>query len=349
MSSNAAVLEVLPSTEPEKEKKPSLKSTWKASFSLPVPSLNMKQMEELSTKLVSTQKDHLLIEPKQLLRSLQGSLDKLSWWRFEQAFDGSDTKENASEEVNSMITNESAAADGASETYGISHVVTNDDLPYLQAYLRFSSQCGVDVRPLTLDIRVEDDESTPGAKLAYFLVPLQASLLKPRTGSKIMFCQRMKFNPSSTDDEGDSQFLTIGTGSVGKSFMTTTTTLSAATGERARKAAMEELKKVNDSNIDNQINGINPVLGDGDSSTDVESKIVFMDMSQKLLEENSASVAIMIKKFDPTTGQWKMHSENIPGFSKSGAPLIVCRSFVVENGPPELLKQKGISVLAKVG
>ena len=148
-----------------------------------------------------------------------------------------------------------------------------------------------------------------------------------------MFCQK-----SLLQSDNDSQFLTIGS-EVGKSFVTTTTTLSTARGSRAKRAGFEELKLVGDEKLK---------ISESDLEDDSPSKILLIDMSQKLLEKSSASVAIMVKKFDTTTNSFMRiggdGEGSIPGFSVRGAPLIVCKSFVIE-GPQEDLKQKGIVVL----
>ena len=145
MTNNAAVREVMPvpSTGTEagraggSSQSPKL-TQWKPSFSLPTASLtSKKQIQELADKLRSTLVFHEGIERRTLLRSLQGSLDKLSWWKFELAYD---------DETGSDI-------ERAKESF--SRPVSPSDLPFLAAYLRFSSQCGVDMRPVNFEIRYD--------------------------------------------------------------------------------------------------------------------------------------------------------------------------------------------------
>jgi len=129
---------------------------WKPPVSLPAASLSTPAMKTMVAKFKATLAAHEAIEPKTLLRSLQGSLDKLSWWKFENQFEG---------------------ADASSAAPPSQRVVTSDDLVPLCAYLRFSSQCGVDIRPTSLEIRIEEHQDS--GMRAFFLLPMQSSLVKP--------------------------------------------------------------------------------------------------------------------------------------------------------------------------
>lgn len=160
--------------------------------------------------------------------------------------------------------------------------------------------------------RIEDDEHDPGCKIAYFLVPLHLSLLKPETGSRLLFVA----------------------GEESRTFAATT--MPGNEASTTRSAAVEKLKAATVGVVDEF----------GDAS------LILMDLTAKSIEDSGMkpSVAIMKKRFSAKSGEWTSSmvagEDIVPGFSSTGHALVLCRGTALNIELPEdELKEKGITVL----
>ena len=305
---------------------------WKPPLPLPAPSLPAPAMREMLAKLRATTDAHGTIEPKTLLRSLQGSLDKLSWWRFENQYDAASGAPDAAADAST-----SSAAPSLPPSQ---RVVTSADLVPLCAYLRFSSQCGVDVRPTTLEIRVEEPRGSSGRRRAYFLLPMASSLVQPAAGDKLLL------HDAAADDSDE---LVEATSDASASFYATTAAAAATEGPaaRSRAAALEALRRAADADVGR-------VPGSGDDEAD-EATLVTVDLSQDVRE--ACSVCVLVKEYDEKTRLWTRVAEQpgggegddglaIPGFSAAGAPKLLCKGGMTARGDEaDALREKGVAVL----
>ena len=284
---------------------------WKPPVSLPAASLSTPAMKAMVAKFKATLATHEAIEPKTLLRSLQGSLDKLSWWKFENQFEG---------------------ADASSAAPPSQRVVTSDDLVPLCAYLRFSSQCGVDIRPTSLEIRIEEHQDS--GMRAFFLLPMQSSLVKPAPGEKLIF------RANTAEDAIEA------TANAEMSLFASTIAVEKPTrrGE-ARRAAIDALRRVEDADVC-------APSGEHDASLD-EAAFLLMDLSQSVRE--STCVCVLQKQFDEKTRLWRVMEKteqsaatsSIPGFSSSGAPKLFCKGGMTSKGDSDdSLREKGVLVIS---
>ena len=164
---------------------------------------------------------------------------------------------------------------------------------------------------------------------AFFLLPMQSSLVKPAPGEKLIF------RANTAEDAIEA------TANAEMSFFASTIAVEKPT----RRSAIDALRRVDDADVC-------APSGEHDASLD-EAAFLLMDLSQSVRE--STCVCVLQKQFDEKTRLWRVMerteqsaaTSSIPGFSSSGAPKLFCKGGMTSKGDSDdSLREKGVLVIS---